>query len=83
MRESVKWFAGIMEQTLQKHDDKKGSDGWLNDDIYGLFGRLREESDEIEELIIHYDYEKDESLKLIKECADVANFAMMIADSVR
>ena len=83
MRESVKWFAEIMEQTLQKHDEARGSDGWLNADVDWLFERLQQEASELEEKIIKYDYIKSEALPIIKECADIANFAMMIADNVR
>ena len=83
MRESVKWFAGIMEQTLQKHDENKGSDGWLSCDVLSMFEDLKKEVDELEKLIIKYDYVKSEELLIIKECADIANFAMMIADIVR
>jgi NTP pyrophosphatase (non-canonical NTP hydrolase) len=83
MRESVKWFAEKMEQKLQKHDKKKGPDGWLNEDISWLIDRLKEEVNELEEKIFDFDYSEKETLKLINECADVANFAMMIADCVK
>jgi len=81
MRESVKWFAGIMEQTLQKHDKKKGSDGWLNDNSLSLLDRLKQETAELEDILIVWDSKY--SSEIVKECADIANFAMMIADIER
>ena len=81
MRQSVKWFAEIMEQKLKKYDAVRGSDGWLNDTQLSLFDRLEEEVKELKKELLKWDSES--SLKTIQECADVANFAMMIADIER
>jgi len=77
-RESVRWFAGVMETKLHQHDDRPGWDGeytgWLLD-------RLREETREVKRELEKCNYTG--SRKVIEECADVANFAMMIADVSR
>ena len=83
MRQSVKWFAERMELTLALHDEERGSDGWLNEDILWLFDRLKEEVEELESKIAVHEYTYLEGVGIMKECFDVANFAMMIADSVR
>jgi len=83
MREPIKWFANQMEQSLQKHDEERGSDGWLNEDVSWLFERLEQEVKELSALIYKYNHSFLEVAPIIKECSDVANFAMMIADSVR
>ena len=75
-RKEVKWFAEQMEKKLQKNDHRSG---WKDADEDFLLQRLQEEilelKDEICESHIY------NSKKVIEECADVANFAMMIADN--
>lgn len=80
MREQVKWFAEKMEETLKVNDHKGG---WGADkcSMNYLHERLQEE-------VIELDYAtgivgKEARELIIKECADVANFAMMIADRIR
>lgn len=85
LRDSVQWFAEIMEEVLRKHDSNRGVKGW----IYALddwenewyFKRLKEEVEELTSIqegsILARDHQ------LISEAADVANFAMMIADRAR
>ena len=71
MRDEVRSFALAMEEQLQANDHKPG---WQGDSCYSLFVRLREEADELlMALRDHGDVQK--------EAADVANFAMMIADN--
>jgi len=67
----------MMEKTLRKHDAKKGVDGWKNEDMEWLYDRLREEALELEVALFSG---KEDPTDIIKECCDVANFAMMIAD---
>ena len=75
-RNEVKDFAAQMEHKLSQHDDRPG---WKECDVLWLLKRLREEADEIEEVI----KKKGDGWlsKLFDECADVGNFAMMIHDA--
>jgi len=74
MRESLIKFAVIMEKKLKRNDHKGG---WVGEDIDYLLDRLDEEVVELRKAI-----EKEHIGKRIKnEAADVANFAMMIADN--
>lgn len=76
LRPAVKWFAEQMELTLRANDHK-GPDGWVFYEYTGEFiDRLREETAELENAI---GLGKDVPA-VIGEAADVANFAMMIAD---
>ena len=82
----VRWFAEEMEKKLIANDHKTG---WLDEDVDWLFTRLLEE---VEELKVYL--EKSDGMEsncpdykdiagVISEAADVANFAMMIADRIR
>lgn len=84
MRKSVKQFAEEMEKVLKKHDHKGG---WKYEHFSYLYGRLNEEVGELESSI-----PPNENLNsltpraldvIIKECCDIANFAMMIADNAK
>jgi len=77
LRPEVQWFAGIMESKLQQHDEDRYVDGWKDENALWLFERLVQEVFELHEALIKTTYSEEE---VIKECADVANFAMMIAD---
>lgn len=81
IREEVKWFAEQMESALAAKDDRYDGNSWLYvPDSFVLFSRLLGESDELMEAISSPSMTKEQK---IKECADVANFAMMIADRIR
>ena len=71
IRKEVMWFARRMELKLRENDHK---DHWTGCDFEYLFRRLMEESTEL-----HAAFLDDQ----IDEAADVANFAMMIADNAR
>lgn len=76
MRDQVKWFAEQMEAKLQENDHKGG---WENCSVEYLLNRLNEEAQEL-----FYATETPNSMEtIIREAADVANFAMMIADKAR
>ena len=76
LREELYHFAMIMEGQLQEHE---GRGGWRGEPLDYLFKRLVEETGELSAALLgHKDKEK-----MIRECADVANFAMMIADNLR
>jgi phosphoribosyl-ATP pyrophosphohydrolase len=75
IRPELEWFVQQMEQKLKENDYKQH---WHNYDIDYLIHRIYEEQDELEIAIT----QKLSAKEIIKECADVANFAMMIADNV-
>lgn len=76
-RPCVQRFAIEMERQLAANDHKPG---WESDTQESLLKRLDEETIELAEEL--YSPEREGS-KVIKEAADVANFAMMIAEIER
>jgi len=64
-----------MEERLRANDHKGG---WGDSDCYWLLKRLRMETKELSDAL----WDGPDS-QIQKEAADVANFAMMIADNVR
>lgn len=86
-RKAIQWFAEEMEAKLRENDHKGG---WEGRRFGELFPRIAQERDElllaahplnldtIAERLTHED-----ACELIRECADIANFAMMIADNIR
>lgn len=79
MREEVSWFAEKMEETLQKHDERKGVDGWKGDDPRDLSIRILEEAAELINQIL---LNPNDPI-VIRHSADVANMCMMLADVTR
>lgn len=71
-RNSVRWFATKMEAKLAKNDHKGG---WGSCELQYLSMRLTQERKELTEAIKSKDKQR-----IIDECADIANFALMIAD---
>ena len=67
-----------MEQKLRENDFRGG---WVNDSCRQLIEKLKGEVKELEETLYVENMVYNE--KAIKECADVANYAMMIADKIR
>jgi NTP pyrophosphatase (non-canonical NTP hydrolase) len=61
-----------MEDRLRRHDDKRGADGWKGETLDFLFDRLQAEVDELQVARLPG--------AIAEEAADVASFAMMIAD---
>lgn len=73
IRPEVLAFARIMEAKLRAHDDRPG---WKEDQVGALLLRAIEELDEVRDA-----WQTGRSSKeMAAEAADVANFAMMIAD---
>jgi NTP pyrophosphatase (non-canonical NTP hydrolase) len=70
-------FAQEMETRLRANDHKGG---WADCDFPYLIRRIREETDELADTMRDvgglYDY-----AEIRREAADVANFAMMVADA--
>lgn len=92
LRPEVAAFAWLMEEALRKHDGDRGPKGWQGDDVASLICRVQEEVSEL--VAVWAEYENDDQAHgrnffgmryipmFAKEAADVANFAMMIADVV-
>lgn len=79
-RESaVDWFAERMKQKLRKPENEaKG--GWREDPFLNLLSRLNEERKELVAEICDDDKYSFDYEAIMNEAADVANFAMFIAD---
>lgn len=78
LRPEVAAFAAAMEAQLRKHDGARGVRGWANAYHGWLMDRLREEVDELDGVLLRVF--KPGPPEVLPEAADVANFAMMIAD---
>ena len=76
LRPWVNSFAVEMERKLQKNRHKGDRDGWKREPADWLLARLR---DEVEELAATLRVSCPRA-DIRGECADVANFAMMISD---
>ena len=76
VRPEVRWFALQMEKQLKANDHKPG---WRDDDFEYLMQRL---SEEVNELGQAHGNDITAAVEIIREAADVANFAMMVADNV-
>ena len=86
-RPEVRAFAHLMEAQLRANDWKGG---WKNEDASDLFPRISEEADELWQAMVRHNkrlswgdawvMETDTAERIGREAADVANFAMMIAD---
>jgi NTP pyrophosphatase (non-canonical NTP hydrolase) len=72
-RTSVNWFARNMELKLRENDYKGG---WDKCEHSWLLSRLKQEVTELEKALNQVDNQEN----VIREAADVANFALMIAD---
>jgi NTP pyrophosphatase (non-canonical NTP hydrolase) len=77
IRPEVRMFAVQMETQLRANDHKPG---WSGDRLVDLLQRIYDEAHELNEAI-NCDGGRPE--RIIKEAADVANFAMMIADNAQ
>lgn len=75
LRPELRFFAREMERALRQHEHLPG---WAGQPVDELFGRLVEEVDELADEIDTGDRER-----IIDAAADVANYAMMIADVLR
>ena len=77
--EAVKWFTTLMHKKLRKNKCKQD---WLEYDESYILRRLNEELDELKDALF-----KQRSSASIEEamleCADVANFAMMMAEKLK
>lgn len=80
LRPSVRRFAEQMERNLRKHDRDRGRRGWIHDNPWDLFGRAHQELAELEAELPTFSRSGNAS-NAYKEAADVANMAMMVAET--
>lgn len=78
IREEVQWFSQEMEKKLIENDHKQH---WSGIPVAYLEMRLKQEVEELEEAIMEFHLGKGSVDLIVKEAADVGNFAMMIADA--
>jgi hypothetical protein len=88
VREPIKWFSEMMERKCRTHDSDRGEQGWRGARVRHLLHRACEEY--YEALLADHDAktdtmseDRDKLEKLLWECVDIANMAMMAADNVR
>lgn len=74
----VNRFAAAMINILIENEVKKGKKGWNNLSNTHLLKRIKEETNEIEEALLN----NVSPNEVIRECVDVANFCMMLADNI-
>lgn len=72
-RDALAWFAQQMEIALRKNDHKLG---WEHISARRLLLRCNQEVGELRHALARGDV-----AAIVKECADAANFLMMIADN--
>ena len=75
LRPEVAWFAEQMEMALRRNDHKGG---WQDDSVKSLTCRVQDETFELFEAVNAGDVQA-----IVREAADVANFAMMVADNAQ
>lgn len=75
LRPEVRKFAERMELKLRKHDTDRGVTGWQSESTEYLMNQILEE---YHELIVAIG--SGNLYSVCDEAADVANFAMMVAD---
>jgi len=92
VRDAVRRLAIVQEEKLREHDEDRGADGWKGDDLFALWTRILDEAVELHGKISDFHLAlakhasfgapipKTVALAVIRECADVGNFAAMIAD---
>lgn len=87
LRPQVIAFAWLMEHKLRKHDAERGARGWIGTHPSALFDRMDVAGNELARALGAWHASEGEegpraARVLAAACADVANFAMMTADTV-
>jgi hypothetical protein len=84
---TLEWFSGFMSRKLRENSHKPS---WRLDILGVLCARLDEERVELDDAISGFlaarhvgEGVSDAAEAAILECADIANFAMMVADRIR
>ena len=82
IRSEVMGFAERMESVLRANDHKGGWGGcsmqWLSSKLWEEFGEL---APYVQQMIEGEEFDEYDLEAVIKECVDIANVAMMIADN--
>lgn len=76
----LSWFIERMRQKLSEPKNLAKPD-WRADGDTALFKRIEDEMEELKTEL--FDAARPVPERIIKECADVANFCFMLADFVR
>lgn len=78
IRKPVRRFAELMELRLRIYDKERGRQGWLHPMLHPAYimSRADEELIEVQDALDRHATRED----VVAECADVANFMMMMAD---
>jgi hypothetical protein len=83
LRPEVEAFAQLMEAKLRENDHKGG---WSHEEPAYLLERMQEEAEELDDAVEPHRFyvpptcSEGDKWRIGREAADVANFAMMIAD---
>lgn len=75
-------FAKRMEAKLAKNRHKGDREGWLDMEPGDILSRVLDENVELGEALRSWYHVSSGSKEVADECADVANFCMMLADRV-
>jgi hypothetical protein len=83
VRKALKQFAEFQEEILKEHDEGKGGrEEWCKEDTSLLFVKLIGEMSELANALAYNGNRVYFRKAVSRECADMANFAMMIYDNV-
>lgn len=77
MRPALKVFATRMEEELKKNDFR-GT--WKNEDPRSMMAKLWDEVYDLDTQLDKYNHGEGDPEQILKEAADVANYAMFVAD---
>lgn len=80
-RPSVLYFAALMEGKLRRDDARKPH--WLDDTLSSLVDKLDGEWLELHEAVDGLQVGKDTAAHVAEEAADLANFAMFVAEKAQ
>jgi hypothetical protein len=78
-------FAVEMERQLRSHAERGNRAGWMAAAPEALMGAIFEQADKLSNLLFHWDprngfSDAGERAMILKRCAHIANFTMMVAD---
>lgn len=81
-REALTRFTKAMTRKLRAHEQKDNGrkPGWKDENIRELFDAMMISIDDVDHLLFHPERGKPFLSDIEEACADVANWAMMIAD---
>lgn len=74
-RPEVAAFAALMERELRTNDERRGRARWKDMSAIDLLSGLHRDAVKLHDALLAGD-----TAKIVEQCADVANMAMMIAD---